>query len=249
MRNKGILFSALLTLSLICTGLSFAEPDSREILRRADESRGNLKGVKWTVRIVSTERGRQQERELEVKAKAYDFLAVFTGPPRAKGQKVLMVDRNMWFMRPGLSKAVPISPRQRLLGGAAYGDIASTNYANDYEVTSLMEDRFENEAFYLFDLKAIAKNATYDRIRYWVSKASNVGVRADFYTVSGKLFKSATFEYKNQIKLQDEILPFISSMTIEDHLLEGNLTTMSFSAHEIVDIPPATFDLNLFMMR
>lgn len=226
-----------------------SELNTSEILRRADESRGNLKGVKWNVNIVSTEGDRTQERELEVKAKAYDFLAIFTAPPRVKGQKVLQVDRNMWFMKPGLSKAVPVSPRQRLLGSAAYGDIASTNYANDYEVIDVSEDAFDNEPCYLFVLKAIARNLTYDRVRYWVSKKRIVGVKAEFYTVSGKLIKSATFEYKNQVRVQEEDRPFVSSVSIKDHLLEGNLTIMRFSAYELVDIAPATFDLNLFMMR
>ena len=108
-----------------------------------------------------------------------------------------MLDRNMWFAKPGLSKAVPISPRQKLLGGAANGDIASTNYAGDYKIVQTSEDTFNNEPCYLLDLSAVDKKATYDRIKYWISKERLVGVKAEFYTVSGKLFKTATFEYKH----------------------------------------------------
>ena len=38
---------------------------------------------------------------------AFDFLAVYTAPPRQRDAKLLMVNRNMWFHRPGLSKPVP----------------------------------------------------------------------------------------------------------------------------------------------
>jgi outer membrane lipoprotein-sorting protein len=249
MKNKMMFLSVLAAISVVWTGVSLAEGNPNEVLRRADEARGNLEGVKWIVHIVSKENNRKQERRLEVKSKGYDFLAVYVAPPRVKNQQVLMVDHNMWFMKPGLRKPVPISPRQRLIGGAAYGDIAATNYADDYEVTILSEDMFGNEPCYLFDLKAVARNATYDRIKYWVSKERIVGVKAEFYTVSGKLFKSATFEYQNQIDFQNKTQPFISKMIIADQLLGENVTTMRFTDQEIADIPHATFDLNLLIMR
>jgi len=248
MEGKRTVLSVLLAIIIFWTGLSFAEPNPKEILRHADEARGNLEGVKWRVHIASTEGKRKQEREIEVKSKAYDFLAIFMAPPRVKGQKILMVSHNMWFMRPGLRKAVPVSPRQRLIGGAAYGDIAATNYADDYETTSLVADAFGGEECYLFDLKAITKNATYDRIKYWVSKERTLGIKAEFYTVSGKLFKSAIFEYNNEIQFQSKTQPFISKMIITDHLSGEDHTTMTFTEQEIAEIPAATFDLNLLML-
>ena len=221
----------------------------KSILHRADEARGNLEGVKWKLYIHSLDSGRTQERKLNVKAKGYDFLAILTSPPRVKGQKLLMVSHNMWFAKPGLKKSVPISPRQKLVGGASYGDIAATNYADDYEATPLKDEVIDRELCYVYNLKAIAKNATYDRIKYWISKERFVGVKAEYFTVSGKMFKSATFEYGNKVQVRNKLRPFISKMIITDAIVRSNITTMNFNRPSLVKVPASTFDLNLFMMR
>jgi len=248
MKAKCIGLFVIFTISILWTGLSFAETSPDDILRRADEARGNLKGVKWTVHIVSTGGHRKQERRLKVKSKGYDFLATLISPPKVKGQKVLMVDHNMWFTKPGLRKPVPISPRQKLVGGASYGDIAATNYADDYEATPLDDEMVNGELCYVFDLKAFTKKATYDRIKYWMSKERMVGVKAEYFTVSGKMFKLATFENENQIQLRNKPHPFISKMVITDALASGNVTTMTFSKPKLVKVPASTFDLNLLVI-
>jgi hypothetical protein len=228
---------------------SYAELTPKEILHRADEARGNLEGVKWRVYIHSIENERQQERKLNVQARGYDFLGSLISPPKVKGQKLLMIDHNMWFAKPGLRKSVPVSPRQKMVGGASYGDIAATNYADDYEAAPLDDEVVKDELCYVFDLKAIHKKSTYDRIKYWVSKKRLVGVKAEFFTVSGKMFKIARFEYENIVKLRNEPRPFISKMVITDALINSNVTTLNFSEPILVKVPDSTFDLNLLMMR
>jgi hypothetical protein len=224
-----------------------AEMSPQEILSSADRARGNVEGIEWTIDMESIENGRNQERSVLVRARGYNSLAEFIAPPKVKGQKLLMIDRNMWFTKPGLSKPVPISPRQKLMGGAANGDIASTNYAGDYEAVSVSDDAVNGEECYLLDLKSMNKNATYDRIMYWVSKNRLVGVRADFYTVSGKRFKSAIFEYDNLIMIEDKPRPFVSRMVITDAVMKDNVTTMVYGGVTLKRIPDSTFNLNLLM--
>jgi len=111
-----------------------------------------------------------------------------------------------------------------------------------------MADQVINgEACFVFDLKAIGKKTTYDRILYWVSKERLVGIKAEFYAVSGKMFKSATFEYKNQVQIKNKSNPFISKMVITDALMTKNITTLNFSKPTLVEIPNSTFDLNLLI--
>ena len=208
---------------------AFSEMRPHEILRRSDEARGNLEGVKWKLSIHSIEKGSEQERALEVKAKGYDFLAIMTSPAKVKGQMLLMVDHNMWFAKPGVKKPVPVSPRQKLVGGAAYGDIAATNYSDDYKATPLPDEVFEGESCYVFDLKAVTKKATYDQIKYWISKERLVGVKSQFFSVSGKMFKTATFQYENRVNIHERQQYFISKMTIVDAVINTNITTMGFS--------------------
>ena len=231
---------------IMVPGLSFSQMPPKEILLRADMARGNLEGVKWLVLIASVENETTQERSLNVLSRGYDFLGIMVEPPKVKNQKIIMVDHNMWFTKPGLKKPVPVSSRQKLIGGAAYGDIASTNYADDYAPKPMPDESINGELCYVFDLKAVNKKSTYDQIKYWISKERLVGVKSEFYTVSGKLFKTAVMEYDNQIVIEDKPNPFISKMTITDALVEANVTTLVFNNNKLVRIPDSTFDMNVF---
>ncbi len=218
-----------------------------EILKKSDEARGNADGIEWEIAMASIEAGREQERTIRVSARNFNSLAEFIAPPNVKGQKMLMIDRNMWFAKPGLSKPVPISPRQKLLGGAANGDIASTNYAGDYKITNMSEDKVNKESCYLLDLTAVDKKTTYDRIKYWISKERLIGVKAEFYTVSGKMFKTAAFEYNNSITIDGEKRPFISKMVITSAVIKEDVTTMNFRKVSFKKIPDSIFNLNLLV--
>jgi outer membrane lipoprotein-sorting protein len=241
-----------IVLTIIFILLSFGSPVSAEmtsvdILKKADQARGNVEGVEWEIEIQSIEGSQQQQRTIKVTARDFNSLAEFMAPAKVKGQRLLMIDRNMWFIKPGLSKAVPISPRQKLMGGAANGDIASTNYAGDYLVTLQTEDVLEGEPCYLFDLKAVDKKATYDRIKYWISRERLVGVKAEFYTVSSKLFKTAVFKYENRISIDGQAHAFISRMTIFDALVKENITEMFYRQAVVKKVPDSLFNLNLLL--
>lgn len=225
----------------------YGQMNPDEILRKSDEARGNAEGIEWEIVMNSIESGREQQRTIRVSARNFNSLAEFLAPANVKGQKMLMADRNMWFAKPGLSKAVPISPRQKLLGGAANGDIASTNYAGDYRISHASEGTVNKEACYIFGLTAIDKKATYDSIKYWISKERLVGVKAEFYTVSGKMFKTATFEYNNSINIEGESRPFISKMVITSAIIKEDVTTMNFRKVSFKKIPDSMFNLNLLV--
>ncbi|MBI5446514.1 MAG: outer membrane lipoprotein-sorting protein [Deltaproteobacteria bacterium] len=244
---RGLPVRVLLLFVTLLGAASAGATDPREVLEKADRARGKVPGLVWTVKMSTAEGGDGREETLEVQARNEDVLATFAAPPRVKGQKILMVGRNMWFLKPGLSKPVPISPRQKLMGQAANGDIASTNYSGDYDAVLKGEEAVEGEACHVLDLTAKNKNVTYDRIVYWVSKQRLVGVRADFYTVSVKKFKSADFEYRNSIRHQGEKIPFVSRMVIRDALQAQKVTTLEYSEIAVKAIPDATFNLNLLM--
>lgn len=148
----------------------------------------------------------------------------------------------MWLTRPGLSKPIPISPRQRLSGEASNGDIAATNYAGDYEAKLAGEEMVDGETCHVLELTARNKRATYDRVRYWVSAKREIGVKAEFYSLSGKLLKTARFDYGNTIEYNGKRIPFVSKMIIRDALIDAE-TTMNFSSIKVRKIAAAEFDL------
>ena len=163
-------------------------------------------------------------------------------PVRFKGSRILQVEHNMWLTRPGLSKPIPISPRQRMSGQASNGDIAATNYAGDYNAQMNMVEALDGEPCYVLDLSARHKRTTYDRIRYWVSVKRVVGLKAEFFSLSGKLLKSARFEYANAIEHEGKRIPFISRMVIRDALIDAE-TTMDFGTVKVKKIAASEFDL------
>lgn len=219
--------------------------DVNALLQDSDRARGgNLPGLTWTITIDSHEADRDDHQVMIAQAVGSKTRVEYTAPEKIKGQSVLMLGRNMWFAKPGLQKPVPISPRQRLLGQAANGDIAATNYVADYTAKVAGEECINGEPCALLELAAKEKNATYDRIRYWVSLSRKVGVKAEFYTVSGKHFKTATFEYGNQISHEGKRYPFVSKTVITDALNPANITTMSYAGIAVKKINSAVFELN-----
>lgn len=231
---------------LVASG-GHAELGSEEILRKADEARGNLKGVEWDVSVVSEENGRISEMNFNVQARGFDVLATAMSPPKDKGNKILLVEGNMWFHKPGLSKPVPIAQRQKLMGLAAYGDIASTNYALDYTATFGEDESVNGELCYTFNLKAKNNKTTYDQIKYWVSKTRLVGIKADYFTVSGKQIKTASMEFNNNVTIEGQVRPFISKIYIKDVLLSNDQTVLTFNNTALKAIPDHVFNLNLLV--
>jgi len=225
----------------------WAQMSPLDMLRKSDEARGNADGIQWNISMDAVENGREQHRELKVIAKEYNSLIDTIAPANVKGQKLLMQDRNMWFAKPGLSKPVPISPRQKLMGTASNGDIAATNYAGDYKIVRTEDSEYNGEACLVMDLQAVDNRATYDRIRYWVSKKRILGLYAEFYTVSGKLFKTATFEYKNSILLNGEQREFISKMIIRSAVMKDDVTTITYSRPVLKKVSDGVFNLNLLI--
>src|ERR1035437_3455977 len=128
-------FVALCVLGLLGFGQSvWAAPDAQSILKESDQARGGgLPGIVWEITLTSRDGERVDEpQHLLVKAVGDSSVAETLEPVRSKGSKLLQVEHNMWLTRPGLSKPIPISPRQRMSGQASNGDIAATNYAGDY---------------------------------------------------------------------------------------------------------------------
>jgi hypothetical protein len=247
-RTATIILGLLLVLS--GTGrITFGEERPvKDILAHADRARGNLDGIIWDIAITTVEDGTPETRGLTVKVKKNNTLAKYTSPSSMNDRMVLMIDRNMWFIRSGLKKPVSISPRQKLMGDAANGDIASTNYVEDYRAALLGEEAVRDEDCYVFDLKAANKNVTYDRIKYWVSKERMVGVKAEFFTLSGKLFKTAEFKYDNRVKSGgDEEFPFISELVIHDAIRRDTVTTLRYSNIRVQSIPDSAFNLNVLL--
>lgn len=242
---SAIAIALLAALAAGPSGAPAGAPDATALLRDSDRARGALpQGITWTVELESQEEGVRKSKTMIVKARGLDALAETIAPPRNKGELVLFNDRALWFFKPGLRRPISISARQRFQGDASNGDIASTNYARDYTPTVVGEDQVGGEPAWRLDLVARGTDVTYDKIRYWISKRRHLGLKAEFLTVAGDLFKSASFEYGNRVRAAGETFEFVSRMTIRDAMGTGNVTTLSFTAPRAETHAPSLFNIN-----
>jgi hypothetical protein len=236
---------AMLIAVATATALAAQAPSADQLLRDADRARGGLaSGITWNATVETSGDGSASSRTFLVKARGDDALVEALGPARYKGEIMLFNDRTIWFVKPGLRRPVSISARQRLHGDASNGDIASTNYARDYDGTVDGEEVVDGQPVWKLELKARARNVTYDRIRYWVSKKGHLGIKAEFLTVGGDVFKSARFEYGNRARTPAGEFEFVSRMVIRDATGAGTITTIDFGPPTVETHPPSMFNIN-----
>ena len=89
---------------------------------------------------------------------------------------------------------------------------------------------------------AVDRSVTYQRVMYWVNEKSGWPLKAEFYSLSGKLLKTAQFDYQNSIEHQGRRLPFISRMVIRDALIDAE-TVMEFGTVKVRKIAAEEFQL------
>ncbi len=225
---------------LLAAGAAMADSlTAAQVLEATDRSRGGgLPGVIWDLKITGVDPDANENvRRMVVKADGDASVAETYYPARSSGGRLLQLGRNMWYGRPDIQKPVSISSRQKMMGPAANGDIASTNYVKEYDPTLMPAETLDGEAVYVLNLVAKNKWVTYDRVVYYVSRARLVPLKAEFYTVSGKVFKTATFETRNTLLYKGRNYPFVSRMVIRDALVEGNISTLEYSDVRIETIP------------
>jgi hypothetical protein len=233
----------IIVITLLASTAS-AEIDAEALLKASDQARGGgLPGIVWEIQLQSREGDRLLEpQRIEVRATIEASVAKTLEPARFRGSRLLQVGNNMWLTRPGLSKPIPVSPRQRMSGQAANGDIAATRYASDYQAVLKGQEVLNGEPCSILELTAKNKRTTYDRIIYWIANERRVGVKAEFYSLSGKLLKTATFDYDQEIQYDGKTFPFVTRMDIRDALTDA-ATVMEYGAVEVRPVPASEFDL------
>ena len=235
----------LIFLSLLFLTPSAFADQAYDLLKASDEGRGSVQeGLEWKIKIDTTEDDESTTREFTVKAKNHDAYIEAVSPARNKGEIYIFNDRNMWFFKPSLKKPVSISSRQKLIGQAANGDIASTHYARDYTPTIEKTDLLNGEKVYVILLKAKANNLTYDQIRYYISDKTKLAIKADFLNLQGQVFKIGVMEYKNTLKSKGKTIPFISQLSITDAKFPKNKSSINYDSPKLENVSDSLFNVN-----
>jgi outer membrane lipoprotein-sorting protein len=192
-----------LLLALLIPIALYAE-DAASVLARTDQSRNQMSSFAVDVELTSsTPDGRHETSKFRVYGKGSDRSVVeFIAPQTEKGKILLMLRDAMWIYMPSASRPIRISPLQRLMGQASNGDVARMNFGVDYQPAAIADDGDT----WVLDLAAKDPSVAFNRVRLWVDKQSFAPRRADFYVVSGKLIKHATYA-EDRVEIDDALRP------------------------------------------
>lgn len=187
----------LFALSLSIEIVSAADTnDPNAIVARSDAVRAPGGSYEFEA-IVTTYEGEEKKSENGYKGFVKDLdhvLVEFKSPASERGKSLLMLSEDLWIYLPNIKKPVRIPLQQRLVGDVSNGDMARSKFAVDYASTMAGEENVNGQDVYVLDLVAKSNSKTYNKIKYWISKADSKPVKAEFFTVSGQSLKTCTFE-------------------------------------------------------
>lgn len=225
-------------LALLAGGVGAAgQEDAAAMLARADAFRTGFDSAVLRVKLTNYEADRvTEEAEFEVAAKGDNSLVKFLSV-RSKGQALLMRGDDMWIFLPAVARPVRITPMQRLLGNVSNGDLARLRYAADYDATIAGAAEVNGVPATVLDLRAKRKGATYQRVRYVVSRADGRPLAAEYFLTSGKAVKTATFGALRTLAGRETL----TLVDIRDIMRPSSRTTVETLSVVPRDLPDKTF--------
>ena len=215
------------------------DPVARSILEKADQIRFPQEGFQVDVAIVTTSPSQpSEERKFRVLSKGNENAIVqVTEPASERGQIMLMKGRDLWVFMPNISQPVRLSLAQRLTGQVANGDLARANFVGDYAPKLLRTDVIDGEKVNVLELIAVDRGVTYQRVLFWVKAGNSHPVKAEFYTASGRLLKTCSYEKFE--RMAGKVRP--TRLVMEDALRKGEQSVLDYSGMKLRDLPDRVF--------
>ena len=181
----------LVLLCALLAGAAFAI-DGTQLLQKVDR---NLEPEAYEMyrKLINIEPdGSRKEFVLYSVKKGKDkLLALFLDPPSERDRATLRLGENMWLYIPNVGKPVRIASLQSVIGGIFNNaDILRLDYASEYDVDSMTEDKDT----YLLSLKAKTANVAYDRVKMTVDRKTVLPTTIECYAASGMLIKTLTYK-------------------------------------------------------
>lgn len=220
---------------------SVSKEDSiaREIVVKADQIRFPEEAFQVDVAITNSNAGKVVDtRQYRVLSKGNEnTVLMVTAPEAERGQILLMKGRELWVFLPNVSQPVRLSLAQRLTGQVANGDLARANFAGDYTPKLLRTERIDGEEHYVLELSAVDRSVSYHRVIYWVKQKTYFPHRAEFYSLSDRLLKTA--RYENYQQLGGRLRP--TRLVLQDALRKDEESVLVYSGMVLRDLPDKIF--------
>lgn len=225
---------------LLFTGAAHANITAESLVNTIDQYRGFAgQGFSFDITNVSYRENRDpRTNQLSVDVQGEKSLVKFQSPARQRGRVLLKQESDMWLYIPGTRKVIRISPAQRLLGETSNGDVAGTNFADDYTAQITTTDEDKGSSLIRLELNANSRKLSYNKVEFWLSDDDlHKPLRSKYYARSGKLLKVA--HYKAFKEYDGKLM--IHKMLLVDPLVQGSNTWMKFDNYRPTQLPLAMF--------
>jgi hypothetical protein len=226
----------------LSAGIGGATAD--EILARADTAWHVVREGRLRIRAtVAAEEQPPVVTNLDVYVRgADDVLCVFRDG-KQRGRKILVVGERVWLLVPGAKHAIPISPSQRLLGGASVADVARLSFAANFDGRILPDDEaIDGVPCRVLELARRSATSPYASGTLWVGRDDGLPRRARLALRSGKEAKEIRF-----VAWEPERGKIVPRRIEIRHLLRaehGAVTTLELTEIEERTLAPDLFDPN-----
>lgn len=212
---------------------------ARGILEKSDEIRFPSEGFQVDILITSTSPDQDPEmRKYRILSKGNENTVVMILEPASeRGQIMLMKERDLWVFMPNVSQPIRLGLAQRLIGQVANGDLARANFSGDYTPRLLRSEKVQGEEQHVLELSAIDRGVTYHRVLLWVNKTNYRPRKAEFYTLSNRLMKTAHYENFDEAAGRKRPMRLV----MEDALKPGERSVLDYQDMKLRDLPDKVF--------
>lgn len=227
--------------TIILSSFSIAAGNSNrnDLVKKSDAYRFISTDVSFQVEINDIKGSTSQKTRYKVFSKGSTMSRVETiFPERQAGRKLLMKGDDLWLFTPDVKRPTRVSMQQRLTGEVSNGDIARTNFADDYNGELKGEEKIDGKDFLHLILKKKRDEVTYSAIDLWINKKDHMPFKAVFKTDGGKDLKVAF--YKEPKKMLDRIL--ITQIEIQNSLNKEQRSVLTFSGYKKEKLDESIFN-------
>ena len=207
-------------LFLLCAaGTLYAEPDYVKMLEDVDNLvtfRGTDLSAEYAIvkrdpdGSSSTTLAAMFRRDSEEK-----FLVLILQPVADKGKGYLKQGNNLWLYDP-IGKGFTFTSAKERFQNSSFrvSDFTGSNYAGNYKINSVKQEKLGKFNCYVFDLEATTKSVSFPKVKIWVSE-DNLVRKLEDYSLSGQLMRTSAFP--SYQKVGQRWVP--ARIIIQDHLV------------------------------
>lgn len=211
------IFAVLLFISLAFA--AFAETDYVKMLKDVDDL-VTFKGTDLSAEYTIVKRDPDGSSSTTVAAmfrrdSEEKFVVLVLQPVADKGKGYLKQGNNLWLYDP-IGKGFTFTSAKERFQNSSFrvSDFTGSNYAENYKISSVKQEKLGKFNCTVFDLEAITKSVSFPKVKIWVSE-DNLVRKLEDYSLSGQLMRTSAFP--SYQKVGKRWVP--AKIIIQDHLV------------------------------